>query len=153
MNIPEAYGQFSTVAPLTVGSSEPGWEQLKGSGPAVHWEPNGSASARESILDPNGSASTLLTLALKGSLAALLLALELKGSSPAASLSGAGNRSGSTRLALPLKGSAEGKGAAEDCLKKESAEKGSVPLNGSPPNGSVEEQLRYRFSHSKHRLK
>ena len=40
-------------APLTVGSSEPGWEQLKGSGPAVPCEPNGSGSARESILDPN----------------------------------------------------------------------------------------------------
>lgn len=94
-----------------------------------------------------------MTLALNGSLAALFWGLELKGSSPAALLSGAANRLGSARLALPLKGSArvkesaEGKGAAKDCLKKESAAKGSVPLNGSPPNGPVdEEQLCYRLT-------
>jgi len=35
-----------------------------------------------------------------------------------------------------VKGSSEVKAVLEGCAKKESAAKGSEPLNGSPPNGS-----------------
>lgn len=55
----------------------------------------------------------------------------------------AANRSGSgmpvvvpNGSAEAEKGSSEVKWALEVCVKKESAAKGSVPLNGSPPNGS-----------------
>lgn len=87
---------------------------------------------------------------LNGSLAAeaRLVGLEVKGSGPAAgaaaaSFSLAANRSGSgAPVVVPngsaeaAKGSSEEKGALEVCTKKESAAKGSDPLNGSPPNGS-----------------
>lgn len=41
-------------------------------------------------------------------------------------------------LSVELNGSvpAVAKGSVEDCLKKESAAKGSEPLKGSPPKGS-----------------
>ncbi len=88
---------------------------------------------------------------LNGSLAAIagLVGLEVKGSGPAAggaaaaSFGLAANRSGSgmpvvvpNGSAEAEKGSSEEKGALEVCAKKESAAKGSDPLNGSPPNGS-----------------
>lgn len=86
---------------------------------------------------------------LKGSLAARagrFVALELKGSGAGAaeaSFALAANRSGSGAPAVvpkgspePEKGSSEVKGVAEVWVKKESAAKGSDPLNGSPPNGS-----------------
>lgn len=102
-------------------------------------------------LPPNGSDSaTPLPAELNGSVPAKagLLGLEVKGSEPASgaaavSLSLAANRSGSGMPAVvpngsaeAEKGSSEEKGALEVCVKKESAAKGSVPLNGSPPNGS-----------------
>lgn len=51
-------------------------------------------------------------------------------------------RSGSAEPVLELNGSEEANGSSEenvveeDCLKKESVANGSVPLKGSPPNGS-----------------
>lgn len=69
--------------------------------------------------------------------------LEVKGSGSSASaavasFSLAANRSGSGASAVVPNGSAEAvKGSSEEvCVKKESAAKGSVPLNGSPPKGS-----------------
>lgn len=104
-------------------------------------------------LPPNGSDSaTVLPVELNGSLVvrAGLLGLEVKGSgaaagagAAAASVSLAANRSGSATPVVVPNGSAEAeKGSSEEkwvlgaCVKKESAAKGSVPLNGSPPNGS-----------------
>lgn len=52
------------------------------------------------------------------------------------------NRSGSAEPVLELNGSEEANGSSEEnvfeegCLKKESVANGSVPLKGSPPNGS-----------------
>ena len=71
------------------------------------------------------------------------MGLEVKGSgssagAAAASFGLAANRSGSgMSVVVVLNGSSEGKGALEVCAKKESAAKGSVPLNGSPPKGSA----------------
>ena len=95
---------------------------------------------------------------LNGSLAADagLAGLEVKGSGPCAAAAAgvaaaavvasfglAANRSGSgAPVVVPngsaeaAKGSSEEKGAALETWKKESAAKGSEPLNGSPPNGS-----------------
>lgn len=92
----------------------------------------------------------LFPLVVKGSFAAAagLDGLEVKGSEPAvstgaASLSLAANRSVSgPPVVVPngsaegIKGSSEEKGALEVCVKKLSAANGSVPLKGSPPNGS-----------------
>lgn len=68
---------------------------------------------------------------------------ELEGVAAVTSVIFAAKRSGSGALEVVLngstgaeKGSSEEKGAVEDGVKKESAAKGSVPLNGSPPNGS-----------------
>lgn len=131
--------------------SELATEQLKGSVP-TSWEPNGSASPVVFTLPPNRSGSaTLLPEELKGSLATEVrfAGLEAKRSESAAasaavSLGLDANRSGSgTPVVVPNgsaeaeKGSSEEKGALEVCLKKESAAKGSDPLNGSPPNGSA----------------
>ena len=77
----------------------------------------------------------------------MLIGLDEKGSGPAAGvatvlLSFGPNRSGSGRPVPSLNGSAEAANGSSDekpvldCLKKESAAKGSEPLNGSPPNGS-----------------
>lgn len=109
------------------------------------------------ILPPNGSEAALFfPVEVNGSLAAKagLVGLEVKGSGPgpepgpgagaaAESFSFAANRSGSGAPAVvpngsaeAEKGSSEEKGALEVCAKKESAAKGSDPLNGSPPNGS-----------------
>lgn len=100
---------------------------------------------------PKGSESaTLFAAVMNGSLAAKvgLVGLEVKGSGPAdgagaASFGFAANRSGSgmpgvvpNGSAEAEKGSSEEKGALEPWAKKESAAKGSDPLNGSPPNGS-----------------
>lgn len=102
-------------------------------------------------LPPNGSESTtLFPVELNGSLEAKggLLGLEAKRSGPAAGTAAvsfilAANRSGSgipvevpNGSAAAEKGSSEEKGLLEFCVKKESAAKGSEPLNGSPPNGS-----------------
>lgn len=102
-------------------------------------------------LPPNGSDSAMLfPVELNGSLAAKdgLGGLELKGSGPAAGAAAASfglaaNRSASGMQAVvpngsaeAEKGSSEEKGVLEVCEKKESAAKGSVPLNGSSPNGS-----------------
>lgn len=79
-------------------------------------------------LELNGSAGTAFDLE-NGSDAAVLLRWEE-------------NRSGSAEPVFELNGSEEVKGSSEenvveeDCLKKESAANGSVPLNGSLPNGS-----------------
>lgn len=103
-------------------------------------------------MPPNGSESAILfPVDLNGSLAANagLVGLDMKGSGLAAgaaavSFSLAANRSGSGIPAVvpngsaeAEKGSSEEKGALEFCVKKESAAKGSDPLNGSPPNGSA----------------
>lgn len=104
-------------------------------------------------MPPNGSESAIwFPVELNGSLAARagLVALEVKGSgssagAAAASFGLAANRSGSgvsvvavlNGSAEAVKGSSEEKGGLEVCAKKESAAKGSVPLNGSPPKGSA----------------
>lgn len=105
---------------------------------ALTFPPNGSDSATSFSVELNGS------LAAEGG----LVGLEVKGSGPAAGAAAASftlpaNRSGSgAPVVVPNgsaeaeKGSSEIKGALEGCVKKESAAKGSVPLNGSPPNGS-----------------
>lgn len=102
-------------------------------------------------MPPNGSASVMLfAVELNGSFAGrtVLVGLELKGSELAAVVAAtlfslAPNRSGSAMPVVAPKGSAEAEkgsseenGVLEDCLKNESAAKGSESLNGSPPNGS-----------------
>lgn len=87
---------------------------------------------------------------LNGSLGAATgsVALEVKGSGPAVGAAATSpgfvaNRSGSGTPAVGPNGSAElavngssGAKGAPGAWKKESAAKGSEPLNGSPPNGS-----------------
>lgn len=138
----------------TTARSELADEQLKGSAPPS-WEPNGSASPTAFTLPPNRSGSAVLfPEELNGSLATGVTFADLeakRSDSTAGSTAGAdavslgldANRSGSgTPVVVPNgsaeaeKGSSEEKGALEVCLKKESAAKGSDPLNGSPPNGS-----------------
>lgn len=140
---------------LTIARSELTEEELNGSEPPS-CELNGSTSPALFILLPNGSDSTALSAAeLKGSLDAGggLVVLEAKGSGApdedddgaGASLALAAKRSGSgipgvvpNGSAEAEKGSFEGKVLLEGWLKKESAAKGSEPLNGSPPKGSDE---------------
>lgn len=137
-----------------IARSELAEEELNGSEPPS-CELNGSTSPALFILLPNGSESTALSAAeLKGSLDAGggLAVLDAKGSGApdedddgaGASLALAAKRSGSgipgvvpNGSAEAEKGSFEGKVLLEGWLKKESAAKGSEPLNGSPPKGSA----------------
>lgn len=80
------------------------------------------------LLELNGSAGTVFDLENGSDAAVLLIWKE--------------NRSGSAEPVFELNGSEEANGSSEenvveeDCLKKESVANGSVPLKGSPPNGS-----------------
>lgn len=110
---------------------------MNGSSPVPAVELNGSASATASVLDVNGVPSLL---ALNGSSECVCETPE-NGSDATVLMTWAENRSGSAEPVLERNGSEEAKGSAEeklleeDWLKKAVAN-GSVPLKGSPPNGS-----------------
>lgn len=140
----------------TTARSELVEEELNGSDPPS-CELNGSGSPALFSLLPNGSESKLSPVELKGSLDAGLVVLEANGSGVGV-VEGGGGAAGSS-LALAAKrsgsgipgvvpngspeaenGSFEGKVLLEGWVKKESAAKGSEPINGSPPKGSEEEK-------------